>query len=277
MQPAIAARLLGRQVSARIAPVCSAAQLLRALPAPPKTRAGLRMRPSGSDRSGKTMTDPRLFQLDKFEEESYFTPKTWGFWRGVIMYFFIFSLVGHWMEIPYCALMDALFGIVEPDYAAFVDPLHVPYWVYGAGTVVLTLVLLPLKISIVRRCKTLWGAALGFLVAAVAIAAVLETVIGLIINQPDAFGEYPYWDNSQLAGNILGQGWIVNDIGLGLVSLFYVWVVFPFCQKIFLSISPKAANRFFFIVLAVVALACVSWYVPQVFAALGLQGGVVLS
>lgn len=218
-----------------------------------------------------TMSAASMFYvLDKDDETSYFDLKSWGFWRGLILYFLLFSIVGHWMEVPYCWLMDSLFGIVAPDYAAFSDPLVVPYWVYGAGTVVLTLCLYPLKLHLIEKRKTLWGAALEFLLFAIVIAAVLETVFGLLINQPDANGVYPFWDNSTLPGNILGQGWIVNDINLGLVSLLYVWVIFPFLQKIMLSVNQRLANRFFIIVVVLIGIICVSWYLPQVLNDLGV-------
>ena len=106
--------------------------------------------------------------LTKEDETAYFEPRTWAFWRGIIMYFFLFSVVGHWMEIPYCLSMDALFGIVDADYAIFLDELYVPYWVYGAGAAAITILLLPLKIRLVGRRKTMWGAALEFFVMAVA-------------------------------------------------------------------------------------------------------------
>ena len=198
--------------------------------------------------------------LTKEDETGYFEPKTWAFWRGIIMYFFLFSVVGHWMEIPYCLSMDALFGIVDADYAIFLDPLYVPYWVYGAGAAAITILLLPLKIRLVGKRKTMWGAALEFFVMAVVLCAALECIMGWIINQPDQFGEYPYWDNSQLPFNILQQAWLVNDIFLGLVTLGYVWFVFPFCQKFCKLIGDKAANGLFWAVIAFFVIICVLSY-----------------
>ena len=207
--------------------------------------------------------DKRFFSqmvLTKEDETGYFEPKTWAFWRGIIMYFFLFSVVGHWMEIPYCLSMDALFGIVDADYAIFLDPLYVPYWVYGAGAAAITILLLPLKIRLVGKRKTMWGAALEFFVMAVVLCAALECIMGWIINQPDQFGEYPYWDNSQLPFNILQQAWLVNDIFLGLVTLGYVWFVFPFCQKFCKLIGDKAANGLFWAVIAFFIIICVLSY-----------------
>ena len=55
--------------------------------------------------------------------------------------------------------------------------------------------------------------------------------MGFLLNQPDAAGNYPLWDNSQLPGNILGRAWIVNGIGLGAAAKLYTWVIYPLCQK----------------------------------------------
>lgn len=198
--------------------------------------------------------------LTKADETRFFEPRTWFFWRGIVMYFFIFSVVGHWLEVPYCLSMHGLFGIVESDYAIWTDPLYVPYWVYGIGAAAVTLLLLPLKIKVVGQCKTMWGAALRFLVTAVVLCAALECIIGLIINQPDEFGEYPFWDNSVLPLNILDQAWLVNDFFLGLVALAYVWLAFPLCQKFMKLIGEKAANRVFVCVLALFAVICVVCY-----------------
>lgn len=202
----------------------------------------------------------KRFALDKSDELKYYEPKTWFFWRGVILYFCFFSIVGHWMEIPYCHSMSALFGIVEETYDVWTDPLYVPYWVYGIGATAITLLLMPLKFWIVKRGKSMLKAALIFLVAAIALAAFLECVIGLLINQPDQFGEYPFWNNSVLPLNILGQAWLVNDFFLGLVSLAYVWILFPFCQKFMKNIGEKAANRVFVCGMVLFGFLCILSY-----------------
>lgn len=221
-----------------------------------------RSRHQADDRSllSQARAHLRRFALDKADETKYFEPATWFFWRGIIMYFFVFSVVGHWMELPYCLSMHGLFGIVEAGYAIWSDPFYVPYWVYGIGAAAVTLLLLPLKIKIVGQCKTAWGAALRFLVTAVVLCAALECIIGLVINQPNELGEYPFWDNSVLPLNILDQAWLVNDFFLGLVALAYVWLVFPFCQKFMSLIGNRAANRVFVCVLALFAVICVVSY-----------------
>ena len=66
--------------------------------------------------------------------------------------------------------------------------------------------------------------------------------MGLMLNQPDAAGNYPLWDNSQLPGNILGQAWIVNDVGLGAVAMLYTWVVYPLMQKALSRVPIRVMN-----------------------------------
>lgn len=212
-------------------------------------------------REGSLIDRAHRFLFNRRDESSYFEPHSLGFWRNLLMYLFLFSMVGHAMEIPYCNAMGALFGIVEEDYAAMMDPWYVPYWVYGIGAVALSLIMVPMKINILKRRKTLWGACLEFFLIAVVLCAVLETVMGLIINQPDQFGKYPYWDNSALPFNILGQGWLVNDIFLGIVSVLFVWVLFPLCQKSLKLVGEKWANRIFIGVATFCGLCCIMAYV----------------
>ena len=66
----------------------------------------------------------------------------------------------------------------------------------------------------------------------------MELAMAFLLNQPDAADNYPLWDNSQLPGNILGQAWIVNDIGLGAVAMLYTWAIYPLAGK---SVHPRHA------------------------------------
>lgn len=122
----------------------------------------------------------------------------------------------------------------------------------------MTLLIEPLKERLILHRKTLWGAFLESLVIAILAAMVLELVMGWLINQPDpTTGEYPFWDNSQLPGNVFGQAWLVNDFFIGLVAMIYVWVIFPLVCEGFSRLSPKAANVAFALIIVGFA-ACVT-------------------
>lgn len=203
---------------------------------------------------------PKLHRITAKDEMGYFAPKTWQFWRALIAAFCICTIAGHWLELLYCVIMDALFGIVEPDYVVWTDPWYHPYWVYGVGAVFMTLIIEPLKELIVARRKTLWGALLETLVIAVVLSMVLELVIGLLVNQPDEFGEYPFWDNSQLPLNVLGQAWLVNDFFIGLVAVVYVWLIYPLICEMFALLRPRVANGLFVVIIVAFAACCTVSY-----------------
>ena len=185
----------------------------------------------------------------------YFQPASWAFWRCLIVAFCLCSWLGHFLEIPYCFTLESITGIIEDDYAVRADPLFVPYHVYGIGAVAMTLLLEPLKERILTNRKTVWGAVLEMFAFAIAISAFLETVIGLIINQPDANGLYPYWDNSQLPLNILGQGWLINDLVIGLIAMVYIWVLFP-CICNWLEKKGQSRANTIFCLVVITYLVC---------------------
>ena len=185
------------------------------------------------------MINQPLHKVTKDDEIGYFAPRTWAFWRAVIVCFCLFTLVGHWLEIPYCLFMGSAFGIVDANYNVWTDPWYHPYWVYGFGAVIVTLVIEPLKERIIMKRKTLWGALLESFIVLVLLSMLIELIVGWLINQPDALGEYPYWDNSELPLNIFGQAWLVNDIFIGIAAMLYVWIVYPLVCEMFVHMKPK--------------------------------------
>ena len=167
-------------------------------------------------------------------------PGTFSFWRNLVVHFCAFSVIGHWMEIAYCTFMN-LFGIVDADSLVWDDPFY-PFLVYGVGVAVCVLLLEPLKQRLVARRRTLFGAGAQFYLITIAVCLVMELGMGLMLNQPNAAGEFPLWDNSQLPLNVLGQAWLVNDMALGAVAMLYTWCVYPLCEKALAKVPPRAMN-----------------------------------
>lgn len=194
--------------------------------------------------------------MNKFKETCCFKPKTLNFWKSLIICFCLLCILGHWLEYGYCIFMDSVFHIVDSDYPVWSDPIYHPYWVYGFGAVFMTLAIEPLKEKIITKRKTIIGAILETLLIAIIISMLLELVFGLLVNQPNEFGIYPYWDNSKLPGNILGQAWIVNDIFIGIGACIYVWIIYPLIYKIFESLKPFASNTIFIIIIIIFLCCC---------------------
>lgn len=178
--------------------------------------------------------------LTKEDELGRYAPDTWTFWRNLAVYFCVFSVVGHWLEILYCSFMN-LFGIVDADSLVWDDPWY-PFLVYGVGVAVCAILLSPLKERLIERRKTMWGAVVQFFIITVIVCMLMELVMGFILNQPDAAGEYPLWDNSDLPLNILDQAWLVNDLVLGALAMLYTWILYPLCEKAISHVPTRIMN-----------------------------------
>src|SRR5699024_9070033 len=94
-----------------------------------------------------------------------YAPDAFAFWRNLAVYFCVFSVLGHWMEIAYCSFMN-LFGIVDADSLVWDDPMY-PFLVYGVGTVVCAVALVPLRERLVATRRALAGAGVQFFLIAV--------------------------------------------------------------------------------------------------------------
>lgn len=213
-----------------------------------------------ADEETSPMAAFRPHRITEHDEVGFFAPRSWQFWRALVVCFCLATIVGHWLEIPYCLLMDRCFGIVSEGYPVWTDPWYHPYWVYGVGAVAMTLFIEPLKERFVMRRRTLAGAVLESFAFAVALSLVLELAIGLLVNRPDATGRYPYWDNSRLPLNVLGQAWLVNDVLIGVVAVAYVWVVFPLVCEGFGRLRPSVASGVFGLIVVGFVACCTASY-----------------
>ncbi len=196
----------------------------------------------------------------KYDRSILFTPNSWAFWRNNIMCFCVNNVLGHCLESLYCKFMDKSFGIIDDTYAIKFDPWYHPYWVYGIGGEAMTLIFEPIKERILKRNKSLPGAMLETYVIAVLAAMGMELGFGLMVNQPDEDGNYPYWDNSKLPLNIFKQAWLVNDLVIGAVAVAHIWVGYPLVCKLMSRLSERAANAVFAATVGTFAAACVSSY-----------------
>jgi uncharacterized membrane protein len=173
--------------------------------------------------------DPEVVR--KYGSKAGWAPWSLRFWRGLAVGFCIFSIVGHWIEIPYCLFNDWAFGIVDDNSLVFTDPMY-PFCVYGIASVLCALLLVPQRDWLAYRYQPRWRAVLRFWLFAVLASMVGELSMGLLLNQPDPVtGVYPLWDNSYLPLNVLGQAWLVNDVLLGTLVTLYIWVLYPTLVK----------------------------------------------
>ena len=132
-----------------------------------------------------------------------------------------------------------------------------PFLVYGIGTAVCTIALVPLKLKLIERRKTMAAASAQFFIVTVIVCMLMELAMGFMLNQPNAAGVYPLWDNSQLPLNILSQAWLVNDIALGALAMLYTWGIYPLCEKLLAKLPPIAMNVMAAIVVSSFIVLCI--------------------
>lgn len=184
----------------------------------------------------------------------------WDFWRNMTVHFCICSLVGRWIETPWCIFCLHAFGIYDPDSLVWGCQFY-PFCVYGVGAVVCIIVLTPLADWLLSRFKHAWQAGLAFYLICAVVTMGMEIGMGLLLNQPDAQGNYPLWDNSVLPFNVLDQAWLPNDIMLGLVAFLYTWTFYPLCERILTAMGNKRTNIYVACVLVIFIVLCLIHFV----------------
>lgn len=202
-----------------------------------------------SRRAKAVLTHP--FSIEKKQEAldqeaNYYQPKTWGFWRNIIIYFCVFSVVGHWMEAAYCTLIrfGILPGTYDPNSQIWSDWLY-PFLVYGFGAVACVLLLFPVKNFLQKK---IGGLAIPLLVSFLVNALVctlIELAMGLMLNQPLPDGTLPLWDYSNMFCNFMGQVCLQNAVAFGIVATLMTWVVYPGLERFLGKFSKDTMNVVF--------------------------------
>ena len=188
--------------------------------------------------------------LDK--EESFFRPKTWEFWRNIIIYFVIFSIVGHWMEAGVCLLIK--YGLVpgtyDPTSQIWSDWLY-PFPVYGIGFCACALLLYPLKNILVRRTGKVGVALILSFIANALVCTLIEFTMGMFVN-----ANLQLWDYSNMFCNFMGQVCLQNALFFGFVATLMTWVIYPALEKLF----RRVPNEVMTVIFVAVVVGCVILY-----------------
>lgn len=179
-------------------------------------------------------------------DEKLWNPKSLAFWRNLVLYFCIFSVVGHWMEWSVCWLIrwGIVPGTYDPNSGIWRDMLN-PFFVYGAAFVVIGLILYPVKnwLMKVTNNKIVIAVLASFVVNTVFCAAI-ELVLGFTCNWPPdpVTGALPLWDYSNMAFNFMGQICLLNTTFFGVMATLMTWLVYPALEKAFVKIPKDIMN-----------------------------------
>lgn len=176
--------------------------------------------------------------------------KSWPFWRNLIIYFCIFSVVGHWMEAGYCTFIK--YGIIpgtyDPNSQIWSDWLY-PFPVYGIGAVACVLLLYPVKTLLQKNVRFKYGPLIGSFVINALVCTLIELIMGLTTNTPPGpDGKLPLWDYSDMFCNFMGQICLQNAVAFGVASTLMVWFIYPALEHLIGRFSKDQMNVAFVLI-----------------------------
>lgn len=154
----------------------------------------------------------------------------WPFVRNLIIYFIVFSIIGHWMEMGMCQFI--IMGLVQGEY----DPTNTMLWrdwlypfpMEGAAVVVIALVLYPFFEWLKKRFtgkRRILAYVISFFAGAL-LCTIIEGGMGLIVN-----ADLQLWDYRENFCNIGGQVCLQNTMAFGVVAGIITWWVYPMLER----------------------------------------------
>ncbi len=200
------------------------------------------------------LTDKQGIIRNVEKEETFFKPRTWAFWRSIIVYVCIFSIVGHWMEAGYCTFIKLgwIPGTYDPTSQIWSDWLY-PFPVYGIGFAFCAIVFYPIKNWLQKKLPNKWSPLLISYVISALICTGIELILGLTSNQP-VDGVYPLWDYSNMFCNFMGQICLQNALAFGFAATIITWIVYPFLEEQRLKLDNNVCNIIFVAVVVFFAI-----------------------
>ena len=155
--------------------------------------------------------------------------RTKEFWRDLIIYFVVFSLVGHWAEIGFCNLILAgvFMGGYDPTNAMLWDQWLFPFTAEGAALVAIVVILHPVSRWLLKKTgnRVVIAVLLSFLLNA-AVCTLIDFTTGMVANQ-----NYELWDYRDMPFNFMGQVCLQNSMVYSIAATLIVWVVYPLMDK----------------------------------------------
>ena len=183
----------------------------------------------------------------------------WPFYRNLIMYFILFSVIGHWMEMGMCQFI--IMGLVQGEYDAsntllWRDWLY-PFPMEGAAVVIIALVLYPFFLWLKKKFtgKKRWLAYVISFFAGALLCTLIEFSMGLIVN-----ADLQLWDYRDNFCNIMGQVCLQNTTAFGVVAAIIKWWVYPLMER-WIARVPRDIMNIVFVVVAIFGAILWSLYI----------------
>lgn len=172
-------------------------------------------------------------------EELVIDRKGWPFWRNLIIYFVVFSVLGHWMEAAYCQLirLGLAPGEFHPENTMLWRDWFYPYPMHGTAVVLMALILYPLFEWFKKHLRGRLMPYVASYATNVIAVTLIELVGGLMFN-----AQLQNWDYSNMPFNFLGQVCLTNSLLFGVAASVISWWVYPMCERFIARVRPATMN-----------------------------------
>ncbi len=177
-----------------------------------------------------------------YEKEDFVVNRRgWPFVRNLIIYFIVFSIIGHWMEMGMCQFI--IMGVVQGEY----DPTNTMLWrdwlypfpMEGAAVVVIGLVLYPFFVWLKKKFtgkRRIIAYIISFFAGAL-LCTIIEFGMGLLVN-----ADLQLWDYRDNFCNIMGQVCLQNTTAFGVVAAIITWWVYPMLERMIARVPNDIMN-----------------------------------
>ena len=156
--------------------------------------------------------------------------RTWEFWRDLLVYFIVFSMVGHWAEMLFCQLIVAgvFMGGYDPTNAMLWSQWLFPFTAEGAAAVAIVVILHPVARWLLKKTggRVALAVALSFLFNTL-VCTGIDFATGMIANR-----DFQLWDYRDMPFNFMGQVCLQNSMVYSIAATLIVWVVYPLMDKL---------------------------------------------
>ena len=165
--------------------------------------------------------------------------RSWPFWRNIIIYFVVFSVLGHWLEAGYCQLIRL--GLAPGEFHAENTMLwrdwFYPYPMHGTAVVLMALILYPLFEWFKKRFDNRFVAYTVSYATNVLTVTIIELVGGLLFN-----AQLQNWDYTNMPFNFMGQVCLTNSLLFGVAASIVSWWIYPMCERMIARVRPATMN-----------------------------------
>ena len=166
--------------------------------------------------------------------------RTQVFWRDLVIYFIVFSFLGHWAEMLFCKLILAgvFMGGYDPTNAMLWSQWLFPFTAEGVAAVAIVVLLHPASRWLLKKVNgRVWLAVLlSFLLNAL-VCTSIDFTTGMVANQ-----DFSLWDYRDMPFNFMGQVCLQNSMVYSIAATLIVWVFYPLLDTALRRMPRGVAN-----------------------------------